>query len=70
MFAVWQNRFNYIDANILARMLLLYKDYNKELSSTVGISIEDIYIILLSIMLVYKVKEKYYSKKICLLILI
>ncbi len=61
LFAVWQNRLNYIDVNILGRMPLLYKDYNKHLSSTIGISIEDIYIILLA--MIGTCKDKILFKK-------
>lgn len=63
LFAVWQNRLNYIDVNILGRMPLLYKNYNKHLASTIGITIEDIYIILLAIRSVYREKEIILFKK-------
>lgn len=63
LFAVWQNRLNYIDSNILGRMPILYSKYNKHLSSSIGISIEDIYIILLAITGTYKVKKTIILKK-------
>lgn len=63
LFVVWQNRLNYIDSNILGRMPLLYKNYNKHLSSIIGISIEDIYVILLAIFAKYKQEERILLKK-------
>lgn len=63
LFAVWQNRLNYIDSNILGRMPLLYKNYNEHLSSIIGISIEDIYVILLAIYAKYKQEERILLKK-------
>jgi hypothetical protein len=63
LLAVWQNRLIYNQSNMLGRMHLLYKTYNNQVASAIGISIKDIYIILLSILVVYQKQRKTYFKK-------
>ncbi|MDN5105045.1 hypothetical protein O8C79_07070 [Aliarcobacter butzleri] len=61
--ASWQNRFYYNKTNIIGRMHELYKKYSMELLSNIGLSINDIYLILLSITAYYDNKEILYFKK-------
>lgn len=61
--ASWQNRFYYNKTNIIGRMHELYKKYSMELLSNIGLSINDIYLILLSITAYYDNKKILYFKK-------
>ena len=63
LLATWQNRFYYERVNMLGRMNLLYKNYNDHMIDSIGISIKDMYIILLALLIVYENKEKIYFKK-------
>ncbi len=60
---VWQNRLIYNQSNMIGRMHCLYKDYNNQVISAIGISIKDIYVILLAILLSYEYEKKTYLKK-------
>lgn len=61
--ASWQNRFYYNKINIIGRMHELYKKYSMELLSNIGLSINDIYLTLLSITAYYDNKKILYFKK-------
>ncbi|QSZ41367.1 hypothetical protein GJV85_04350 [Sulfurimonas aquatica] len=63
LMAVWQNRLLYNQSNMLARMHVLYKNYDSQVVSAIGISIKDIYVILLALSVVYQKKKKIYLKK-------
>ena len=63
LMAVWQNRLMYNQSNMLGRMHLLYKDYNNQIITAIGMSIKDIYVTLLSILIVYQNQRKTYFKK-------
>ncbi|MBE0515492.1 hypothetical protein [Sulfurimonas sp.] len=61
--AAWQNRFHYTPANMVGRMLVLYEAYNEKLLEFLGVSIEDMYLILMLISGMYQNEHKYYFKK-------
>lgn len=61
--ASWQNRFYYNKTNIIGRMHELYKKYSTELLGNIGLSINDIYMILLSITAYYDNNKTLYFKK-------
>ncbi len=61
--ATWQNRFHYAQTNMLGRLHLLYKHYNTYLIENISLSIEDMYIILLAILGVYRNKDMIYFRK-------
>ncbi len=61
--ATWQNRFTYSQINMLGRMNILYKKYNDYMIEKIHLSIDDIYIILLSILVTYENKQMIYLKK-------
>jgi hypothetical protein len=58
--ATWQNKFHYSRVNMLGRMTLLYELYNDYFLENIGLTIKDLYIILLAILTVYENKEKIY----------
>ncbi len=62
LLASWQNRFHYNRSNMLARIHLLYQKFDSHLLSGIGISLKDIYIILLAIYSVYEIKRKVFIK--------
>jgi len=57
LMAVWQNRLIYNQSNMIGRMHVLYKNYDNQIISAIGISIKDIYIILLAIGLIFVLLE-------------
>lgn len=61
--AAWQNRFHYTPSNMVGRMLVLYETYNEKLLEFLGVTIEDMYIILMLITGSYQNDHKYYFKK-------
>lgn len=63
LLAHWQNRFSYKQSNVIARMHLLYKDYDKTFLEDLGFSLEDIYIITLVIYGFYGEGKKIYLRK-------
>ena len=63
LLAHWQNRFSYKQSNVIARMHLLYKDYDKTFLEDLGFSLEDIYIITLVIYGFYGEGKKIYLRQ-------
>lgn len=61
--ASWQNRFYYNKTNIIGRMHELYKKYSMELLNNVGLSINDMYVILQAITSYYEKKRMLYFKE-------
>ena len=61
--AAWQNRFHYTPSNMVGRMLVLYETYNEKLLEFLGVTIEDMYIILMLITGSYQNDHKYNFRK-------
>lgn len=63
LLAHWQNRFSYKQSNVIARMHLLYEEYNDVFLNNLGFSLKDIYIITFTIYGIYHLRKKIYLKK-------